>query len=123
MPGFTKFWNEWPAHIRKVGEDKCLSRWSKNGLETHADQIVAAVVTSKESRDWTKDGGEFIPTPITWLKEKRWLAVADAPKTVGKVAAEQVEETKRYLAELAAIPANCGSEALQKARDGIRRIR
>ncbi|MNN45995.1 hypothetical protein D3C81_1603530 [compost metagenome] len=32
-------------------------------------EALAIQVTSSE---WTKEGGQFIPYPETWLKDKRW---------------------------------------------------
>ena len=31
----------------------------------------------KRSDQWTKDGGQFVPHPATWLNQKRWQG--DAP--------------------------------------------
>ena len=35
-------------------------------------QIMAAVAAQKESEQWTKDNGQFIPNPTTWLNQERW---------------------------------------------------
>lgn len=35
--------------------------------------ILTAVNTQRESNQWTKENGMFIPYPATWLNQKRWL--------------------------------------------------
>lgn len=67
---FPKFWKLYP---NKKGRSAAEKAWKKlkvtddlftlitNGL---AKQVVCA--------DWTKDAGQFIPHPSTWLNGKRW---------------------------------------------------
>ena len=62
-------------HRRKVAKDQCLRRWRSSGLEARTDEIVAAVEVEKASNDWTKSGGDYIPQPLTWLRQGRWEAV------------------------------------------------
>ena len=33
---------------------------------------MSAIEAQKKSPQWTKDGGQFIPHPATWLNGKRW---------------------------------------------------
>jgi hypothetical protein len=35
-------------------------------------RILACVQRQAQSKDWRKDGGQFIPYPATWLNGKRW---------------------------------------------------
>ena len=34
--------------------------------------MTAAIAKQKLSDQWTKEGGQFIPHPATWLNGKRW---------------------------------------------------
>ena len=34
--------------------------------------ILAGIEKQKQSAQWTKDGGQFIPHPATWLNGCRW---------------------------------------------------
>ena len=34
--------------------------------------MVSAIAVQATSPAWTKDGGQFIPHPSTWLNEGRW---------------------------------------------------
>ncbi|MGE5607975.1 MAG: hypothetical protein ACM359_01865 [Bacillota bacterium] len=74
-PGFIAFWKAWPAGNRKSGRKQCRKTWHVANLESLTHRIVAAVEASKKSRDWTKDGGAYIPCPQTWLNQARWEAI------------------------------------------------
>lgn len=78
-PGFDAFWNAWPAGPRKVNKRNCLTRWVRAGLECRHGEIVAHVEACKLSRDWVKDGGAYIPAPLVYLNQERFLAPAPAP--------------------------------------------
>ena len=34
--------------------------------------MIGAVEVQLKSRDWTKDGGAYIPLPATWIRGRRW---------------------------------------------------
>lgn len=69
---FPEFWATWPKSNRKGGKAECEKVWVRNGLDSQADTILAHVKTLAESNDWTKNGGEFIPAPVVYLRGKRW---------------------------------------------------
>lgn len=77
-PGFERFWSAWPVSSRKVNKKACLTRWISEKLEANADAIVQHVEASKESRDWTREGGQYIPAPLVYLRQERFLAPAPA---------------------------------------------
>lgn len=70
--GFKTFWDEWPKGGRKGGKSECLKLWRSAKLEANAQTIIAHVRVLKQSPDWLKQGGEFIPLPLTYLRGKRW---------------------------------------------------
>ncbi len=68
--GFEKFWKLYP---KKKGRKDALKAWNK--LNPDADLqvvMVNALANHCVSRDWTKDGGQYIPNPSTWLNGERW---------------------------------------------------
>lgn len=70
LVGFDRFWEAYP---RRVGKGAALKAWSK--LNPHAElveRIIEAVERQKLSREWLKDGGQYIPHPTTWLNQTRW---------------------------------------------------
>ena len=38
---------------------------------------MAAIEVAKESADWKKEGGKYIPYPATWLNNRRWEDVQE----------------------------------------------
>lgn len=68
--GFDAFWGQYPRHTAKEAARKA---WSKlNPSEELQEQIIAAVLVYKASPQWTKDGGQYIPHPSTFLNQRRW---------------------------------------------------
>jgi hypothetical protein len=67
---FQKFWNEYP---RKVAKGEAEKAWGQiNPSQDLLDKIIANIKLGKESWDWKKDGGQFIPYPASWLRAKGW---------------------------------------------------
>lgn len=67
---FPKFWKLYP---RKVGKDKAEKAWAKLKVnQSLYDVMVAALAKQVLTPDWTKERGQFIPHPATWLNGKRW---------------------------------------------------
>lgn len=69
--GFDEFWKEYP---RKVQKKKALAAWEKvmRSEKITTSQIMHSLAAWKLSDQWTKDGGQFIPHPTTWLNGERW---------------------------------------------------
>lgn len=77
LAGFAKFWETWPSGDRKQAKGKCLEAWKKAKAEADAALVVAHVCRMLGSREWTKNGGEFIPAPLVYLSQKRWDGAND----------------------------------------------
>ena len=85
-PGFDRFWSAWPSSSRKVNKQACKTRWLAEKLEDQADAIVEHVEACKLSQDWTKDGGRFVPAPLVYLRQDRFLAPPPAAaRSVGSL--------------------------------------
>ncbi len=70
IPGFQKFWSSYP---NKKGKDAAWKVWKKRKPDAAlTDRIVEAIERQKSWPAWTKDGGQFIPHPSTWLNQGRW---------------------------------------------------
>ena len=84
MPGsFGVFWEQYPKKKAKGEAEKIWKRLAPD--EELVGQIMEGLERAKRSRDWLKDGGQFIPFPTTWLNQKRWLDEDDTrvPPTPG----------------------------------------
>lgn len=70
MERFARFWDDYP---RKVGKGAAEKAWKKlNPSETLTEDILSAIAAQKKSRQWLRDGGQYIPNPATWLNQHRW---------------------------------------------------
>lgn len=70
----------WAAYPRKVGKDAAKKAFEKRKpTRALVDAMLAAIAVQKQSLDWTKDGGQFIPHPTTWLNQGRWTDEAATP--------------------------------------------
>ena len=70
--GFDIFWNNYP---RKVGRGKAEEAWEKQ--KPNVDDVLKTLVWQKESNQWFKQNGAFVPNPSTYLNQKRWLDEKD----------------------------------------------
>lgn len=80
--GFTTFWDVWPKSARKGEKSGCVKLWEDAGLEIELPAIVAHVEAMKLTEGWRKQGGEFIPAPIVYLRARKWDG-ADLPDGPG----------------------------------------
>jgi len=67
---FDEFWELYP---RKVGKGAARKAWDKLQLTADLAEIIAKAIRKQRSWDqWTRDGGQYIPHPATWLNQQRW---------------------------------------------------
>jgi len=66
---FLQFWKEYP---RKVGKGYAHACWKKVIRKTSLEVILQAVADQKQSEQWLKENGKYIPNPATWLNQERW---------------------------------------------------
>lgn len=68
--GFAAFWAAYP---KKAGKAAALKAWNKLAPDVVLqEQMGKALEVQKQSQQWRKDGGQFIPMPATWLNGRRW---------------------------------------------------
>lgn len=67
---FGVFWKIYP---NKVGKPKALAKWLKLKPDNELfSEIIKGLGLHCQSQQWTKDDGEFIPHPTTWLNRRGW---------------------------------------------------
>lgn len=67
---FERFWGAYP---KKKGKEAARRAWKKLAPDMALCRVMAeALDRQKQSEDWRKDGGQFIPYPSTWLNGRRW---------------------------------------------------
>ena len=67
---FDRFWLAYPKHQSKPQAFKAFCKLNPD--DELMNQILKAIEQQKQSEQWTKDGGQFIPLPATWLNNQRW---------------------------------------------------
>ena len=74
---FEAFWEAYPKCDRKKGKANCKDIWLSRNLSKVKGKLMKALEIDKASRDWAKNGGEYIPFPKTWLNKKRYADIPD----------------------------------------------
>ena len=80
MREFEVFWAAYPRHTGKQDAYKAFVKLKPD--EALMQAILSGIERQKQSAQWTKDGGQFIPHPATWLNGCRWED--ELPKNVPK---------------------------------------
>ena len=96
---FDLFWDAYPRH-----EGKQKARQAYNKVDADLGVLLDALKQHKKSAQWTKDGGQFIPHPATWLNGRRWedsmIMDSGIPKGAsGELGEAELWAIKRVMAE------------------------
>lgn len=93
---FDTFWAAYPRHTNKKAALQSFLRLNPD--DAMMQTILAAIDRQKNSQQWTKDGGQFIPHPATWLNGRRWED--EMPQgTTGKTVSAQAYGQRNYTEE------------------------
>lgn len=91
---FAAFWEIYP---RKVGKDAARKAFEKiSPDDALLLTISSALERHKQSKQWTTDGGQFIPHPSTWLNQKRWEDELPEETISGERTAPDYSDAERY---------------------------
>ena len=66
---FDRFWASYP---KKVGKQAALKAFDRARKIAPVDTMLAALARQRESDQWKRDNGRYIPNPATWLNQGRW---------------------------------------------------
>lgn len=82
LGGFEDFWKAYP---RKVGKGDAKRAWRKIRPDAELTKtMIETLQKMARCEQWSRDGGQFIPHPATWLNREGWedepeIAKAQAP--------------------------------------------
>ena len=69
-PGFESFWQAYPRKTAKPQAAKAFARLRPDA--TLLAQMLAALALQRQTEQWRRDDGQFVPHPSTWLNGRRW---------------------------------------------------
>lgn len=77
---FEAFWKYYPARQgKKSGKDKARKAWNKLKADDETIAIMGRALSwQKQSDDWIREDGRFIPLASTWLNGKLWTDEQEA---------------------------------------------
>ena len=67
---FLIFWKAYPKKKSKLDAEKAWK--SMREKRPPMDVLLSALERQKESKDWLKESGKYIPFPATWLRAGSW---------------------------------------------------
>lgn len=116
----------WPAYPKKKAKDDALKAFLKRKPDRALlDLMLAAITWQRQTEDWVKEGGKFVPYPATWLNDGRWTDEKPTAMPTGAVStvpgkAERDPELTRLDIERArAVPMPASvREAMAKLKQG-----
>jgi len=67
---FNKFWNEYPKRKSKGDAEKWFTK--NKPSEELVNKMITKIKQLKQTEQWKKNDGQYIPYPTTWLNAKGW---------------------------------------------------
>jgi hypothetical protein len=64
---FELFYKEYP---KKVAPQKAKQAWKK--IRPNIEVVIKALAWQKQSAQWFKNGGDYIPNPASWINGHHW---------------------------------------------------
>lgn len=71
---FERWWASYP---KKVGKEAARKAFAK--VKIDVETLIAAVMKQRESDQWKRESGRYIPNPATWLNQGRWNDEVEIP--------------------------------------------
>lgn len=92
---FETFWKAYP---KKVKKQNALREFKKiKGIEELMPTILADLDIKKQSKDWTKDNGQYIPDPERYIKNERWNDVNEVAERQAFIDEITMENLGKFL--------------------------
>lgn len=99
---FELFWAAYPKKVGKQAAKKAFDR-----VKAPVETLLTALERQKRSDQWSRDAGQYIPNPSTWLNQGRWedelpeanTARNGVPMGSGELGAAELEAIRRVLSD------------------------
>ena len=87
---FDVFWKEYPKKKSK-GQAKKTWKKIKPGKQL-LETMLSTIKQAKTSEEWTKENGQFIPYPATWLNAEGWNDEYEQPQEKKSIMTDKERE-------------------------------
>lgn len=67
---FEQFWKAYPR--RSGGKKNAWKAWGKATDKPPLADLLSAIDRAKQTEQWKRDGGQYIPYPATWINRGMW---------------------------------------------------
>lgn len=95
MARFEAFWRVYPRHEAKKRAEMVWARLERAGMTPELmNRILSAVEARKQTDQWQRDCGRYIPLPSVWLNQARWED--ELPQGTGPAPGTQGDEEGVY---------------------------
>lgn len=93
--GFSRFYGLYPKRQKRADAEKAWRKLSPS-LELQG-VMLAALAQHVQLDSWTRDGGQFVPLPASWLNGKRWEDELQISTAAGACPADEIVATYHEL--------------------------
>ena len=77
LKNFELFWSAYP---NKKSKKPAFEKFKRIDFKkTSFESIMISLEKQKQSDDWTKNGGQYVPMPTTWIFNERWADEIQTP--------------------------------------------
>lgn len=80
---FSCFWEVYPKKVKKKDAFKAFK--AIDDIEKILPDIINDVEIKKQTYDWRKQNGQYIPYPASYLREERWNDVNEVAEKQAKI--------------------------------------
>lgn len=72
---FISFWKSYP---KKTGKKAAWKAWKAARDKPPISEILTAISRQRQTEQWQKENGQYIPNPATWINQGRWADEVEA---------------------------------------------
>ena len=92
---FDVFWKAYPKKVNRRDAEKAFKT-----VNVSVDTLVAAIEKQKQTKEWQKDNGQYIPYPATWLRRGGWendTTLVATPKPTHITGTDEIRELLKIM--------------------------
>ena len=76
---FCIFWEEYPKKVGKTAAEKAFMKLKPSA--EMLQQMLDTIKAQKQTEQWMRDNGQYIPNPATWLNRGQWEDEITVPQS------------------------------------------